>query len=246
MELFILPLLGLVMGFVTSISGGAGVFAVPTMLALGIPPINVLALNRTSDVGVVFGAFRKYYHSKNIDWKLVLPMSILLGVGALVGSNFVVNIPKYLLNYIILVGVVVGIIFLLKPTKQEQNTKPKMTGGLGYIFFLFVGFWSGALGMAGATFAVLVITHFFNKSFLEARATDVAAAIPETLISTAVLYFGSTLSVISLFSMFFSSFIGAWIGSHLAVKHGSVFIKKGMIVISIVMIIKVLVDLIWV
>ncbi len=243
MEIIPLALLGLIMGLVTSISGGAGVFAVPTMLAFGIPPINVLALNRTSDVGVVFGALRKYHHSKNIDWKLALLVAIPLSIGALAGANFVVNIPNNILNYIILIGVFVGIFFLLKPVKSRQVSESKSFSKLGYIFLLAVGFWSGALGMAGATFAVLVLAHFFNKSFLQARATDVAAAIPETLISTTVLYLGSTVSLAFLLTMLISSFVGAWAGSHLAVKHGSPFIKKGMIFISIIMIIKVIIDL---
>lgn len=244
MELIFLSLLGLIMGIVTSISGGAGVFAVPTMLAFGIPPINVLALNRTSDVGVVFGALRKYHLSKNIDWKLALLVAIPLGIGGIAGANLVIKIPEHILNYIILCGVLVGIFFLLKPMRPKQISESKSLNKFGYVFLLVVGFWSGALGMAGATFAVLVLAYFFNKSFLEARAIDVAAAIPETLISTTILYLGSTVSLSFLFTMLISSFVGGVIGSHIAVKHGSVFIKKAMILISIVMIIKVIFDLI--
>lgn len=55
------------MGLVTSISGGAGIFAVPTMLAFGIPPIGALALNRMSDVGVVTGALRNFWKAKIIE-----------------------------------------------------------------------------------------------------------------------------------------------------------------------------------
>jgi uncharacterized membrane protein YfcA len=43
--------------------------------------------------------------------------------------------------------------------------------------------------------------------------------------------------------MFASSFVGAWVGSHLAVKHGSDFIKKAMVGIAIVMVLKVIIDL---
>ncbi len=244
MELIPLALLGFVMGIVTSISGGAGVFAVPTMLAFGIPPINVLALNRMSDVGVVFGALHKYNRSKSIDWKLASLAAIPLAIGALIGANVIINISDHLLNYIILIGVFVGIFFLLKPIKQVQVASLKSYNKLGYIFLLAVGFWSWALGMAGATFAILVFAHFFHKSLLEGRATDVAAAIPETLIATTILYLGSTVSLVFMLTMWISSFIGAWVGSHLAVKHGSAFIKKGMILISIIMIIKVVLDLI--
>jgi len=176
MEIVVIASIGLIMGLVTSISGGAGVFAVPTLLALGIPPINVLTLNRTSDVGVVFGALKKYHHSGKIDWKLVVLAAIPLSIGAFAGANFVINISEKALSYIILLGVVVGILFLLKPIKQVALPRSKSFKSIGFIFLFVVGFWSGALGMAGATFAVLVFAHFFQKTFLEARATDVAAA----------------------------------------------------------------------
>lgn len=239
MELLLIGLLGLVMGIVTSISGGAGVFAVPTMLAMGIPPVNVLALNRMSDVGVVSGALKKYHQSKNINWKLAIIAAIPMGIGAFAGANFVIQIPKEWLNYIILGGVIVGIFFLLKPIKPQEKKGNSSLSVWGVAFLLLVGFWSGAFGMAGATFAVLVLVYFFNLSFLGARGTDIAAAIPETLISTAVLYFGSTVAMPLMLTMFASSFIGAWIGSRLAVKHGNEFIKKAMVVIAVVMIIKV-------
>lgn len=103
-----------------------------------------------------------------------------------------------------------------------------------------VGMWSGALGMAGATFAVLVLVYFFNKTFLQARSTDIVAEIPETVISVIVLYFSSSATAIQLLIMYLASFTGAWVGAHLAVKHGDTFIRRAMVVIAILMVIKVI------
>ncbi|MBU0577950.1 sulfite exporter TauE/SafE family protein [Patescibacteria group bacterium] len=241
-EFLSIAALGLVMGIVTSISGGAGVFAIPTMLAFGIPPINTLALNRMSDLGVVIGALRGYHKSKSINWKLALIIMIPLGIGSFFGANLVVRLPEGLLRYIIIIGVFVGIFFLLKPAKPKKDLKKEAMSIIGLLFMLLVGIWSGALAMAGATFAVLVLVHFFHKSFLEARSTDIVAAIPETAIALTILALASTVSISLLATMFVSSFIGAWIGSHLAVKHGDELIRKAMIGIAILMIIKVVFD----
>ncbi len=231
------------MGLVTAISGGAGVFAVPAMLAFGLPPINVLALNRMSDLGVVFGALRSYIKSKSIDWRLAVLVAIPLGIGSFIGSNIVIRIPNYALNAIILAAVFVGIFFILKPIKERGVAAGSKINPLGYLALAVVGVWSGAFAMAGATFAVLVLVHFFRKNFLQARSTDIVAAIPETIISSTILSMSAAVSWQLLLTMFVSSFAGAWVGSHLAVKHGSNFIKKMMVVIAVVMIVKVLFDL---
>ncbi|MDP3976378.1 MAG: sulfite exporter TauE/SafE family protein [bacterium] len=244
MEYFLISLLGLAMGIVTSISGGSGVFAVPAMLAFGLPPLNVLALNRMSDVGVVTGALRKYQKSENIDWSLALRAMIPMSIGSAIGASFVVSIPEHILTYVIFSGIFIGIFFLLrKPSPVSALHRPSASWW-GFFFLFLVGIWGGALAIAGATFAVLVLVNFFGKSYLQARATDVAAAIPETFISSAILTTASTVQPGLLFVMFASSFVGAWIGSHLAVRHGSAFIRRAMVGVAMVMIVKVFFDLI--
>lgn len=241
-ELIFIGILGLGMGIVTSISGGAGVFAVPLMLAFGIPPVNTLALNRASDLGVVFGALRGYLKSKTIDWKLALIIMIPLSIGSFLGASLIVRIPEQFIQPVVIGGVLVGIFFLLKRQK-EQAVGRNETIRIGGLFFMFlVGIWSGALAMAGSTFAVLVLVYFAGKSFLAGKSTHIVASIPETVISFAILFVHSTTSWHFILTMFVASFVGAWIGSHLAVKHGSEFIRKTMVGIAVLMIAKIIFD----
>jgi uncharacterized protein len=244
-EIILILILGLIMGIVTSISGGAGVFAIPTMLAFGLPPVNVLALNRMSDVGTVFGALRGYHKSKSIDWKLAGIITIPLAIGSFIGASTVVRLPEEILKYVILAGVGVGIFLLLKRTQPKAKPNKNLVSWIGLIFMLLVGIWSGALAMAGATFAVLVLVYFFHKTYLQARSTHIVAAIPETLISTTILVIASTASFLLLSAMFVSSFVGSWIGSHLAVKHGDNFIRKAMVGIALIMVTKVIIDIVF-
>ena len=205
--------------------------------------MNVLALNRMSDVGVVFGALKNYKDSTRIDWNLAWKAAIPVGIGAFVGANISVSLAEEVLKIVILGGVLVGVFFLLKPIYIRGGEVGK-SNFLGWFFLFLVGAWSGALGMAGATFAVLVLVHFFHESFLQGRGTHVALAVPETIISVTVLALGSSLTWEPLVIMFVSSLVGAWFGSKLAVKRGSEFIRKAMIVIAVVMALKVVYDLV--
>ena len=72
--LMIIPL-SFLMGFVNAISGGGGVFGVPAMLAMGLPPVNALALNRISDFGYLIGSLRNYMRLPEFQWKLALAIT---------------------------------------------------------------------------------------------------------------------------------------------------------------------------
>ncbi len=229
------------MGLVTAISGGAGVFAVPAMLAYGMPPINVLALNKISDLGVLLGAARNYIKHGEINWRLVAIATLPLSLGALIGAQFSVSVPSDFLKGFIIFAVLVGIVILLHPIKPKEHKKPHYAVGIPAL--IAVGFWSGAVGMAGATFAVLVLVLFFRRSFLGARSVEIVSVIPGTFIAVAILGLHSTLDLTLAACIFFSSALGAFAGSKLAIKKGSRFIRYSMVGISILMLMKVLYDL---
>ena len=242
MTLTLIAILGFFMGVITSISGGAGVFAVPTMLAFGIPPVTTLALNRISDMGVLTGAVYNYIKSPEFDKKLAFIIALPLTIGAIVGANFSVSISPEKLKVVILFAIVIGLIFLLLPTRQL--VEPKRTNWfIGVPALLIVGFWEGAVAMAGATFCVLVLVRLFNKSYLGARSTEIVSAIPPTLASTGILIWNSDVNLAMGLTMFASSILGAYLGSKMAIRKGSPFIRYCMVSISILMAGKVIYDL---
>ena len=124
-DLYLIIPLSLAMGFVTSISGGGGVFGVPTMLAFGIPPINALALNRISDLGFVSGSLKNYLKTQEFDAKLATVISIPLTLGAFCGAMFSTHAPTAVLQWVIIFAIFVGIGLLLYPVRPKPaDTKP--------------------------------------------------------------------------------------------------------------------------
>lgn len=240
-EILLISILGLATGFVNSISGGGGILAVPSMIAFGFSPINTLALNRISDVGYIAGCLKNYINIQKFDWKLTAIISFPLFLGAIAGSTFSVTVNQEILKWVMLVAVFIGVGFLLYPIKPKpEKVSPEYHYGLPTL--LLVGFWSGALAMAGSTFAVLTIVWFFHRSYLSAKSMHVVASVPEIFVSATILSLNSTTPLELGFCMFASSAVGAWIGSHLAIKKGSPFIRYGMTLVSFVMIGKVIIS----
>ncbi len=241
MEIIYLAILGLIMGFINSVSGGSGIIGVTTMLALNIPLINVLVFNKISDFGALLGAIKNYKKINKIDWKTILLTVIPISIGAFIGSNFSISISENTLKNIIILAILLGIILILQPIKLQNNkNKLKINYILSFFTLMIIGIWRGAVGIAGGIFGTLFFVYFFHKSFLEARSTDIITCFPATIISLIVLYFGSTAETPKMLIIFLTSFIGAFIGSKLAIKNGNVFIKNAMVLTSLIILIKII------
>ncbi len=70
-----------------------------------------------------------------------------------------------------------------------------------------------------------------------------AIEVPETIVSVSILWLGSSLAFWPAYLVFFSSLLGAWLGAYLAIKGGSQFVRKMMIILALLMIGKLLFDL---
>lgn len=236
---FLLPV-AFVAGFITSIAGGGGVLFVTTAIALGMQPLNALALNRITDLGVLTGAFNNFRKVPEIPVRSILIFTPLFLFGAIFGASFAVAIPQDLLQIILISASIIAIsLIIIKP-------RPQVTAGrklyiLGYIAVALVGFWDGAIAMAGTTFFIIAAHYFFNMDYMKARAVSMFTAIPETIVSASILTYHSTVTLTMGISLYLSAVIGAFIGSKLAVKKGQAFIRLGMIGVSLLMIAKLVI-----
>lgn len=242
MEIFLLSIFGFGLGFVNAISGGGGIFALPVFLALGLSPANAIALNLISDVGVLFGVMNNYFRSKEIDWKFAAKIFIFSLLGSISGAKLIVSLPPEIVKNIIFVGIFIGMFFLLKPVKPraEHDRLSWWKMALGYFGLFLVGMWDGSIAIAGTTFALLILAHMFGRSFIQGRVAYAAASTPGTFIAAAILYSESNISWEWPLIILISNFVGAWAGSHLAIKHGDKIIKRFMVGISILIVLKLI------
>jgi len=238
--LFLLIPLSFFMGVVNSVAGGGGVFGVPALLAMGMPPVNALALNRISDIGNIVGSLKNYMKVKDFDQKLGFIAIPLILVGAFLGAHFVVGLEEDLLNKVVIGAVIIGIVFLIYPFKTDASSAKPMIA-YGMIALLFLGFWDGAFAMAGGTFGVLIFVLLFKKSYLGAKSVMTFAAIPETLMTAAILTYNANIEWTHGLAMFISAILGAYIGSKIAIKKGSHFIRYAMAAMAFVIVLKIVI-----
>lgn len=233
-----------VAGFITSIAGGGGVIFVTTALALGMPSLNALALNRITDIGVLTGSFNNYRKIPEIPWRAIKIFAPLFLIGAIGGASFAVSIADETLQAILITASIIAItLIIIKPRPRETASRRFIF--IGYVMIFLIGFWDGSIAMAGGTFFLIACHYFFQMDYMKARAVNIFTVIPETLVSAAILTYHSTITWQMGLALYIASIAGAYVGSKLAIKKGHEFIRMGMIVVSCLMIAKlVIVDMI--
>lgn len=238
--LLIMIPVAIVAGFITSIAGGGGVLFVTTAIAFGMDPLNALTLNRITDLGVLSGSFNNFRKVPEIPWRSIKLFAPLFLFGAIFGASFAVSIPPEVLQIILITASLIAIcLTIIKP-------RPKVTAGrkfyiLGYVVVALIGFWDGAIAMAGTTFFIIATHYFFNMDYMKARAVNMFTAIPETIVSSSILIYHSTVTLTMGLSLYAAAVVGAVVGSKLAVKNGHEFIRYGMIGVSLMMVAKLII-----
>ena len=237
-----IAIIGLIMGSITAVSGGSGAFAVPAMLALGIPPITALALNQVSDIGAIPGALLRYA-KKKVSWKSVLPTAIPLAMGGYLGARIVLALPETTLRTIIIIGVTVALFLTFKSPQHKEDQATEKHSMLAYIILFFCGIWGGMLGMATGIMVTITLIYLLKLKFLEAHATMLASTLPRILIVSTTLITNAGIPWKLAGIMIASNLIGSFIVSSFAIKNnGNTIVRKAMMCISITLLIFVTVQ----
>jgi len=231
LELFYIGGIVLCMSIVTTICGGGSMFGVPLLLLLGIPPLEVMAVNRTADTNSYIGAFKKFHKGKKIVWKHVPETLILITVGGLLGVQFLRFMTEKSLYILALCASIIGLIVFL--TIQKKKAIGYLPRPLLRLYLFFCGIYSSAIGIAGATFATIGIITRFKISEVESRGVQIASALPEALITTVSLIYMTSIHPSKLVVTIIAGLLGGHIGASLTLGAKGKQIRQAIITMSI-------------
>src|SRR3989344_3100597 len=108
-------LVGIAVGVLDALAGGGGLISIPFLIFMGLPAPVAIATDRLGTFGWSFGAITKFWHARKVNWKYVLPFSVLSIAGAYLGSRFLLAINGVLLSMFLggFLGVVPGVTYIL-------------------------------------------------------------------------------------------------------------------------------------
>ncbi|MBE0439982.1 MAG: sulfite exporter TauE/SafE family protein [Gammaproteobacteria bacterium] len=226
--------------------GGAGLIQFPVLIFLGLPFGIALATHKVASVALGLGAVLRYLASSNLERQFVLLMLLFGLPGVVLGGNLILLVPDRLAE--IALGVLTGglaIYSIFKPTLGQdfcpihRDKKAMLTGG-AILFGL--GILNGSLTSGTGLFVTLWLIMWFGM--------DYQRAVAYTLIMVGVFWNGAGAITLGLIgdvqwtwvpALLVGSLLGGYLGSHLAIKHGNRWIKRGFELVTMLISIKLLI-----
>lgn len=233
-------------GFVDAVAGGGGLIQVPALFA-GLPRESPATLFGTNKIASIFGtmnAARRYLREVEMNWSIAIPVSLSAFVFSFAGAATVAWLPKEVVRPLVLWMLVgVAIYTWMKPDfgrrSQAPRVAPRHVLAVSILAGALLGFYDGFFGPGAGSFMIFAFVRLFGMDFLHASAT--AKIVNAATNAGALLLFAPEGHVLWMLGMGMAvcNIAGAQLGSKLAIRHGSGFVRAVFLVMTTMLIAKI-------
>lgn len=231
-------------GLIDSVVGGGGLIQIPALFAAlpGELPATLFGTNKIASVVGTSNAAWRYSQQVNIPWRTTLPAALAAFAFAYLGAMSVAWIPREMLRPLILVLLVASAVYTFWRKDFGAVHRPQHGGQREMIYAILVGgvigFYDGFFGPGTGSFLIFLFIRYFGFDFLHASAASKLVNVATNL--AAISFFvpnGYYLPLAGLCMAIFNV-LGSVIGTHLALRHGSGFVRKVFLMVVSALILK--------
>ena len=218
-------------GVIDAMAGGGGLIQLPALFAAypAAPHPTLLGTGKLAGFAGTTSAVFRFIRHVRIDWKLVVPAAAGAFAAALVGAWIATQFSPERFRAMVPLLLTVVLVYTLmhrdfgrehSPRRQGHRGRALAAAGAGAI-----GLYDGFFGPGTGSFLVFLFVRAFGLDFLHASAS--AKVVNAAANVAAILLFGLTGELYWLLGLAMAAFnvTGAQVGSHLAIRHGSGFVR---------------------
>ncbi len=218
-------------GVIDAMAGGGGLVQLPALFAAypTMPHPTLLGTGKLAGLAGTSSAVFRYLRHVKLDWRLVLPAAAAAFGAALAGAWIATRIPPDRFRAMVPVLLALVLAYTLlhrdfglqhRPLAGGRRVRALAAAGAGAI-----GLYDGFFGPGTGSFLMFLFVRGFGLDFLHASAS--AKVVNVAANAAAIILFGITGELLWLLgiAMAACNVSGALLGSHLAIRHGSGFVR---------------------
>lgn len=251
MDLLIVSLASLLAGFVDSVVGGGGLILLPALFTT-FPvahPASLLGTNKGAAFWGTAMAGWQYSRRVEIRWAAMLPAALAGFLASFAGAWLVTIVsPDYLRRALPLVLLAV-LIYTIRKKELGRSHAPRFSGARELLVALSIGavtgFYDGFFGPGAGSFLVFLFVRLLGYDFLSASAS---AKLVNTATNAAALILFAARGYVwwhFVLAMALSNVAGSLLGTRMALRHGTGFVRAMFIVVVSALILKTSHDVFW-
>ncbi len=238
-----LALAALMAGCIDAMAGGGGLITLPALMAAGVPPVQAVATNKLQSSFGTFGACVAYARAGHMDLKSYKWPTLAAFAGSVVGAWLLQRVdPSLLAGLMPALLIAIAAYFTFSPKASDLDRRSRV--GILALSLLIgvVGFYDGFFGPGAGAFYTTVYLALGGLSLLRATAQTKAANFASNVAGLLTMVAGGHVLWVAGLVMAVGSIAGGQIGSHLAMRFGSRLIKPLLIIMSLALTAKMLLD----
>lgn len=246
LEPLIFFVLGLIVGFINNIAGGASALSLPVMILLGLPPT---VANGTNRFGMLIGVLSSVFSMKRYGYlRMDIAKALLLPtiLGTLFGTLLVVSVDDASFQGLLTVVMVLVAIMSslgIDPLGKPPEAPPAKLGLKAFLGFMAVGIYGGFLQVGVGFIQIFALRKYSGLDLKQVNAIKNFITIWLLLISSVGLFFAGKIIFSLAFCVAFGGILGGYLGSKFQHKNDQIWIRRVIQVASIGLAGKLLFDL---
>lgn len=231
-------------GFIDAIAGGGGLLALPALLWAGVPPVQALATNKLQGSFGTLTASLNFFHKGHIDLASLWPAVILTALGAASGTLMVQYLSAGFLEKVIpILLICFALYFIFSHQVGDHDAKQRIGSGLFALSAGFgLGFYDGFFGPGTGSFFTAAFVLLMGYNLTTATASTKILNFTSNIVSLFFFALGGHVLWSLGLAMGVAQMGGAWLGSHLAIRHGARIIKPLLIIVSLAISLRLLLN----
>lgn len=231
-------------GLVDAVVGGGGLIQIPVLFA-AFPRELPATLLGTSKLAGIFGtsaAALNYARRVRVAWSAAAPAAAAAFVLSFAGAYTVTKVPADFVRLLLPCILVAVAIYTFRKKDFGSVHAPVHSGNAERYFAIAmgagIGFYDGFFGPGTGSFLMFLFVRFFGFDFLSASAAAKIVNVACNL--SALMWFGYSGHILWQLGLMMAvcQIAGSLVGTKLAIKHGSGFVRRLFLVVVTLLIAK--------